>query len=88
MPILLFGLETDFGMIISPSAGSTRVATAAIRGWSLLLSTVPAWRMTTHSVEQSLQVLAVRNTSHYTITRAAWRHDRSCIVVTGNSHAS
>lgn len=31
--------------------------TAAIRGWSLLLSTVPAWRMTAHSVEQSLQVL-------------------------------
>ena len=37
------------------------MATAAIKGWSLLLTTVPAWRMTAHSVEQSLQVTLVMN---------------------------
>lgn len=41
-------------------AGPSKVATAAIRGWSLLLSTVPAWRMTTSRVEMSLQVPYLR----------------------------
>lgn len=33
------------------------MSTAAIRGWSLLLSTVPTWRMTTSRIEASLQVI-------------------------------
>ncbi|KAA6426975.1 MAG: hypothetical protein FRX49_03299 [Trebouxia sp. A1-2] len=39
-------------------AGPAKVSTAAIRGWSLLLSTVPTWRMTTSRIEASLQSLA------------------------------
>ncbi|KAL3156213.1 hypothetical protein ABBQ32_012494 [Trebouxia sp. C0010 RCD-2024] len=51
--------------------GSAKVATAAIRGWSLLLSTVPTWRMNTHSVEQSLQSLAKQLYSEDVEVRAA-----------------
>ncbi|KAL0044066.1 hypothetical protein WJX82_006874 [Trebouxia sp. C0006] len=39
-------------------AGPAKVSTAALRGWSLLLSTVPTWRMTTSRIEASLQSLA------------------------------
>ncbi|DBA83033.1 TPA: hypothetical protein ACH3X1_006807 [Trebouxia sp. C0004] len=39
-------------------AGPAKVSTAAIRGWSLLLSTVPTWQMTTSRIEASLQSLA------------------------------
>ena len=67
------------GISLSLSAGSAKVATAAIRGWSLLLSTVPAWRMTTHSVEQSLQVTAMRNMPHYLPICTV---DCGCITVT------
>ncbi|KAL3152749.1 hypothetical protein ABBQ38_012337 [Trebouxia sp. C0009 RCD-2024] len=51
--------------------GSAKVATAAIRGWSLLLSTVPTCRMTTHSVEESLQSLAKQLHSEDVEVRAA-----------------
>ena len=37
-------------------AGPAKVSEAAIRGWALLLSTVPTHRMTSSSIESSLQV--------------------------------
>lgn len=52
-------------------SGPAKVSSAAIRGWSLLLSTLPAWRMTTSSVEAWLQGLAKQLHSEDVEVRAA-----------------
>ena len=71
IPVHCPSLMKLFAEVCRPDTGPTGAKVAALRGWSLLVSTLPTYSLTTGFVETSFAALAALLYSEHVDTRAA-----------------